>query len=137
VHLSISEYICIYLSISEILKPVSVRVPYCAEPASAAALTTRLGGEVDVVFAADCIFQTLFGDAMPLLEVLLQLCSERTVVLLATERRPNDGIDAFVAAAEEKFSVDVVKIIKSTGGGEFGEGIGDVVLHELRMLPPR
>lgn len=47
-------------------------VSYEEEPASAAALTARLGGSVDVIFAADCIFQTLFGDAMPLLDVLLR-----------------------------------------------------------------
>ena len=58
-------------------------VPCVQAPASVAALKKRLGGSVDVVFAADCIFQTLFGDAVPLLEVLSRLCDERTVVLLA------------------------------------------------------
>ena len=70
-------------------------------PASAAELTARLGGAVDVVFAADCIFQTLFGDSMPLLDVLERCGVERQYLRsnymhprsLVTQmlRRQNDG----------------------------------------------
>lgn len=38
-----------------------------------------------------------------------RLCDPRTAVLLSSERRPNDGFDAFVAAAQKKFKVDVVQ----------------------------
>jgi hypothetical protein len=51
-------------------------------------------------------------------------------VLLSTERRPNDGFDAFVHAAARCFQIDVVKVV-GAGGGDV---IGDIVLQELRLL---
>lgn len=63
-------------------------------------------GEVEVVLAADCIFQPLYGDSFPLWDVLQRLAQlarhsgrQNPTVLLSAERRPNDGVDGFLDIA--------------------------------------
>ena len=100
-------------------------------PASAASLLARLGTTPDVVFAADCVFQGLFGHPAPLLRALESLCGDETVALVACERRPEDGLDAFDAAARATFDVRTVRAV----GRGAGAAVGDVVIREMRRRP--
>lgn len=116
-------------------RPVPVPVPelFAAElewtnPESAASLLARLGTNPDVVLAADCVFQGLFGDPAPLLRALDALCGENTVALVACERRPDDGVAAFQSAARATFDVRAVRAV----GPGAGAAVGDVVIHEMR-----
>ena len=116
-------------------RPVPVPVPelFAAElewtnPESAASLLARLGATPDVVLAADCVFQGLFGDPAPLLRALDALCGDDTVALVACERRPDDGFDAFQTAARATFDVRAVRAV----GPGAGAAVGDVVIHEMR-----
>ena len=103
------------------------------DPDDAENVKRALGNRrVDVVFAADCIFNGLFGSPAPLIDALLGLCDPETVVLLATERRPNDGVEAFREIAEGRFSRKTVRVFGPDGGDPVG-GVGDVVVEELRM----
>jgi len=63
-------------------------------------------GVVDVILAADCIFQPLYGDSWPLWDVLKRFSAlaqdagrAQPVILLSAERRPDDGIDKFLDLA--------------------------------------
>ena len=64
-------------------------------------------GAIDVILAADCIFQPLYGASFPLWDVIkrfnaLARDAERPLptILLSSERRPNDGVDAFLETAQ-------------------------------------
>ena len=65
-------------------------------------------GDVEILLAADCIFQPLYGASFPLWDVILrfnQLARDNgrslPTVLLSSERRPDDGVDAFLDTAKE------------------------------------
>ena len=87
---------------------------------------------VDVVFAADCVFGGLFGSPAPLAAALSALCDSATVVLLATERRPGDGVEAFRETIDLTFDRQVVRVVGPDGGAPAG-GVGDVALETLRL----
>ena len=53
----------------------------------------------DVIIACDCIFAPIFGDSFLLLRMLIALASSRTLCIVALERRPNDGAEAFFEQA--------------------------------------
>jgi len=83
-------------------------------------------GEIDVILAADCIFQPLYGDSFPLWDVLQRFCVIATAqgrplpaVFLSAERRPDDGIDEFLQNARDKGTVvDVLWRHDDPAGGQ-------------------
>jgi len=84
------------------------------------------GGHVDIIIACDCIFAPLFGDNFLLLNMLDTLAQESTLVLLGVERRANDGVDGFFAAAKSLFSVEV--------GWAYNDDPRTVAIFELKKL---
>ena len=62
----------------------------------------------DVLIACDCIFMPLFGGPFLLLQMLSLLAGPHTVILVALERRPDDGAEGFFhEAAMAGFSAQV------------------------------
>ena len=53
----------------------------------------------DLLIACDCIFQPLFGSAFLLLQMIQALAGPETIVILALERRKDDGAEAFFEQA--------------------------------------
>lgn len=58
------------------------------------------GRSPDVLIACDCIFAPLFGSAFLLLRMIMALADTHTIVLLALERRHDDGAEEFFAQAD-------------------------------------
>ena len=89
------------------------------ESASVRALKDRHldGAGPDVILGCDVVFEPLFGGGAraggnPLLEVLGGLARDDTVVLLALERRKDDGIDAFFReAALAGYAYEVLRAV--------------------------
>lgn len=81
-------------------------------PEGVGSVVAQLGGTPDYIFAADCIFELIYptDNAFPLLKALLLLLPTRSdcLVLLSCTRRLNDGIDKFIIAAAEFFSVELL-----------------------------
>ena len=62
----------------------------------------ELGGACpDLIIACDCIFAPIFGSSFLLLQMLTFLAGPGTTVLLAVERRKDDGAEAFFEQAAE------------------------------------
>lgn len=102
---AVSDLVADGLAANAIAPDVVRALPFEWSDAAAAELrATHLDGACpDMLIACDCIFQPLFGDSFLLLQMLCALCApERTVVLIALERRPNDGADAFFAQAASR-----------------------------------
>ena len=71
-----------------------------APGAAAPVLAAHLGGGApDVIVSCDCIFADLFDSNFLLLDVLSEIASPATVILLGFERRPGDGTERFFAQA--------------------------------------
>jgi predicted nicotinamide N-methyase len=71
-----------------------------APGAAAPVLATHLGGGApDVIVSCDCIFADLFDSNFLLLDVLSEIASPATAILLGFERRPGDGVERFFAQA--------------------------------------
>ena len=93
-------------------------------------LKQRLHHKVDVIFAADCVFGTLFGSSEPLVAVLEKLSQPGTEIVIATERRPDDGLGSFRVAMHENFTREVLEIT-GPDGSEPGGGGG----YSHRIVP--
>jgi len=71
-----------------------------APGAAAPVLAAHLGGGApDVIVSCDCIFADLFDSNFLLLDVLSEIASPATAILLGFERRPGDGVERFFAQA--------------------------------------
>ena len=89
----------------------AVELDWSAEGAKALCSQHLDGKKPDVIIACDCVFAALFGAPYLLLEMLMLLTEEGggTKILLALERRVDDGADGFFAqAAEAGFSTRLV-----------------------------
>lgn len=102
------------------------------DSSSATKLKHLMNNKIDVVFAADCVFGGLFGDAAPLVDALRLLSDENTIILIATERRPGDGLESFRDSIDVNFVREVVQVVGSDGN-EPVHGVGDIVIEELRL----
>eukprot|EP01065_Artemidia_motanka_P036444 TRINITY_DN44367_c0_g1_i1.p1 TRINITY_DN44367_c0_g1~~TRINITY_DN44367_c0_g1_i1.p1 ORF type:complete len:329 (+),score=83.37 TRINITY_DN44367_c0_g1_i1:71-1057(+) len=83
-------------------------------------------GEPAVIIACDCIFFPLFGSSAPLLDALLGLAGPRTLCVVSSERRPEDGFQRFCDDAEKDFET-LRRTVLQDGG---------IVVLELRRRPP-
>eukprot|EP01062_Namystynia_karyoxenos_P051589 TRINITY_DN40604_c0_g1_i2.p1 TRINITY_DN40604_c0_g1~~TRINITY_DN40604_c0_g1_i2.p1 ORF type:complete len:355 (+),score=91.94 TRINITY_DN40604_c0_g1_i2:93-1157(+) len=72
-------------------------------------------GDPDLVLACDCVFFPLFGSAAPLVGVLEGLAGPRTRCIVASERRPSDGLDRFRAGVAARF--ETLRSWALAGGG--------------------
>lgn len=57
----------------------------------------------DFVVCSDCIYEPFWGDSYKLLvDSIIALSDEHTVVLISLERRTADGVESFLAYAESQ-----------------------------------
>ena len=78
----------------------AVEFPWSNDGAKALLSHAHLNGtRPDVLLACDCIFTPLFGGPFLLLEMLTALAGPHTAILVALERRPDDGAEDFFAQA--------------------------------------
>ena len=78
----------------------AVEFPWSDDGAKALLSHAHLNGtRPDVLLACDCIFTPLFGGPFLLLEMLTALAGPHTAILVALERRPDDGAEDFFAQA--------------------------------------
>ena len=91
-------------------RPSNPSPPSCAAVSTAAAFTRAwpLGRWLprrrapDVILSCDCIFAGLFDAGFLLLDVLSEVASSATTILLGFERRPGDDAERFFALAEQR-----------------------------------
>jgi hypothetical protein len=65
-------------------------------------------------------------------DALRLLSDENTIILIATERRPGDGLESFRDSIDVNFVREVVQVVGSDGN-EPVHGVGDIVIEELRL----
>ena len=65
-------------------------------------LTARGGDRFDIVLAADCVYEFLYGAESwrLLIETFAALVADDGVVLISLERRGDDGVDAFLQESD-------------------------------------
>mmetsp|Transcript_15143 Transcript_15143/g.39100 ORF Transcript_15143/g.39100 Transcript_15143/m.39100 type:complete len:350 (-) Transcript_15143:215-1264(-) len=70
------------------------------EGAARQMLKDHLDGQApSIILACDCIFAPLFGESHLLLQMLSVLAGPQTTIVLALERRPDDGAESFFTLA--------------------------------------
>lgn len=66
---------------------------------------------MDLVVCCDCIYEPFWGDSYKaLLDCVETLCAhDEALALISVERRNGDGVDKFVALAQERMELEMVQ----------------------------